>query len=158
MATSTKLKLLLSYSTRLLKELLLDLAAYYGSPYPIMLALGALKRIKMRFKVIFLPKGKGRPGVRQEIVDLIIDMKKSNWGWGALRISQELALLGIRVHKKTIQRILRNHGITPPKTRMIPPTWKSLINSLGRVWAMDFLSLFPFLNQLSHFHLPHDEW
>ena len=72
-------------------------------------------------------------------------MKKSNWGWGALRISQELALLGISVHKKTVSKILKEFGILPPKTKVVPPNWESLIRSYSKIWAMDFLSCFDWL-------------
>ncbi|MBF0316513.1 MAG: helix-turn-helix domain-containing protein [Oligoflexia bacterium] len=89
-----------------------------------------------------MAKGKGRPAVSENIVNLILEMKRCNWGWGALRISQELALMGIKVHKKTIQRILKENGFSPPPTKMMPPTWRSLLQSYKSIWAMDFCSVF----------------
>jgi hypothetical protein len=49
--------------------------------------------------------------VSEDVVELILDMKRSNWSWGALRISQELLLLGIHVHKKIVKRMLLENGM-----------------------------------------------
>ena len=69
-----------------------------------------------------------------------LDMKRSNWSWGALRISQELLLLGIHVHKKTVKRILLENGMIPPKTRVTPPTWTAILKAHKDLWALDFAS------------------
>jgi hypothetical protein len=53
--------------------------------------------------------------------DLIIDMKRSILLWGTLRISQELSLMGISLHKKTIANILKENGFsTPPMKHQTP--------------------------------------
>jgi len=135
------------YVFRVLRELVGDLVDYYWTSYPILLIVGAFRRIRRHLKILWLPRGPGRPSISEEIVDLILDMKRSNWVWGSLRISQELKRLGISVHKKTIARILQEHGLCPPKTRMAPPSWSALMNSVKMKWAMDFtcvLDLFGF--------------
>jgi len=71
-------------------------------------------------------------------------MKRSNWSWGALRISQELGLLGISIHKKTVQRILQENGLVPPKTRIAPPTWTAFLKAHKHMWALDFTCLMDF--------------
>jgi hypothetical protein len=95
----------LNFVQRVIAQLLADLWAYYSSPFPLLLLIGTFRRITRRAKALWLPVDRGRPPVRDDVVDLILDTKRSNWSWGALRISQELLLLGIRVHKKTVQRI-----------------------------------------------------
>ena len=90
-----KLRLLLKFAMRVLSQLLSDLWAYYSSPYPLLLVVGVLRRIIRRANTLWLAKGRGRPSVGEDVVELILDMKRSNWTWGALRISQELLLLGI---------------------------------------------------------------
>ena len=60
-----------------------------------LIAVGVFRRVFRRAKALWLPKGRGRPSVGEDVVELILDMKRSNWSWGALRISQELLLLGI---------------------------------------------------------------
>jgi len=126
------------YIFRVLRQLLCDLVDYYWTPYPILLIVSAIRRIRRHLKILWLTRGPGRPAISKDIVDLILDMKRSNWIWGALRISQELRLLGIAVHKKTVSRILREHGLCPPRTRMTPPSWGALMKSVGTKWAMDF--------------------
>ena len=121
-----------------------DLYEYYFSPYPFLLLFGTCRRIWRRLRNIWLPKGKGRPPVREDLVDLILDMKRSNWSWGALRISQELGLLGISIHKKTVQRILQENGLVPPKTRIAPPTWTAFLKAHKHLWALDFTCLMDF--------------
>ncbi len=92
-------------------------------------------------KYLWLPKDPGRPPVPENIVDLILDMKRSNWLWGALRISQELRLMGISLHKKTIARILKENGFTTPPMKYQPPTWEALLASGSEIWAMDFCNI-----------------
>jgi len=84
------------------KELSKDLSDYYFSSYPILLFIGAFRRLRRRLKTVWVPKGRGRPPVSEEIVNLILDMKRANRGWGALRISQELSQLGTKVSKTSV--------------------------------------------------------
>ena len=138
----TKIRWSFGYVIRILKELFKDLWAYYVTAYPFLLILGSFRRIVRRLKVIWLPKSKGRPPIHENVVDLIIDMKRHNQHWGAQRISDELALMGIKVSKKTVLKILRENGFIPPKMRFTPPSWRALLNSLKPYWSMDFTSIF----------------
>ena len=91
------------YSLRMvvktLKEFVCDLLRYYVSPYPLQLFIGAFRRLQRRLKLLWVPRGRGRPPVSEEITELILDMKRFNPGWGALPISQELNLPRIPVSK-----------------------------------------------------------
>ena len=107
-----------------------------------MLIIGSYRRIIRRLRIVWLPKPKGRPPIHENVVDLILDMKRSNVFWGAQRISDELKLMGIQVSKKTVLKILKENGFEPPKLRFAPPTWRSVLNSLDRHWAMDFTTVF----------------
>ena len=124
---------------RTARELAGDFADYYLSSYPFLLIIGAIRRLARRLKVVWVPRGRGRPQVSEEVTNLILDMKRSNWGWGALRISQELALLGIKVSKTTIAAILKKNGLVPPGTRMTPISWEAFFHHHKHLWAMDFL-------------------
>ena len=137
-----KVRWTISYTLKILNELFKDLWAYYVSTYPLLLILGAFRRLKRRLKIIWLPKPKGRPPVHENVVDLILDMKRCNIQWGAQRISDELNLLGIQVSKKTVLKVLRCNGFVPPRTRFAPPSWHSILESLDRYWAMDFTTVF----------------
>ena len=133
-----KLRMVAIFACRVFRQLGVDLWAYYVSPYPILLVIGAFRRIVRRTNALWLPKGRGRPRVREDLIDLILDMKRSNWLWGALRISHELLLLGICLHKRTIQQILRENGLVPPQLRIAPPTWRAFLLAHKRLWALDF--------------------
>jgi len=88
-----------------LKELCQDLWNYYFTPYPILLVIGAFRRLLSRLKLIWVPRGRGRPTISPEVVELVLEMKRDNPGWGALRISQELALLGVIVSDEAVRRL-----------------------------------------------------
>ena len=111
----TKIRWTLRYTVKILFELIKDLWAYYVSAYPLLLIIGSIRRIKRRLKIIWLPKPKGRPPVHENVIDLILEMKRRNMGWGARRISDELNLMGIQVSKKTVWKILKTNGFVPPK-------------------------------------------
>ena len=125
-------------------ELSVDLWDYFVTPYPLQLIRGAILRIIRRLRYIWfpLPKSRGRPPVSEEIVDLIIDMKRSNWNWGSLRISNELRVLGIKVSKTTVSKILRENGFVPPRTRFAPISWSTFLAVYKSVWYIDFMTVF----------------
>ena len=139
-----KFKISYLYINRLLFELILDLFFYYTSSYPLLLIAGAFRRIKRRIKYLWFPKRQGRPPTPENIIDLILDMKRSNLLWGALRISQELRLMGISLHKKTVGNILKDNGFTTPPMKYQPPTWEALLASGNEIWAMDFCNVIDF--------------
>ncbi len=98
----------------------------------------AFRRLQRRLKLLWVPQGRGRPPVSEEIIGLILDMKRQNPGWGALRISQELKLLGIHVSKIVVAMILRRNGFLPPKTRVTPVSWGAFFHHHKHIWAIDF--------------------
>ena len=138
----TKIRWSIHYSLKILLELFKDLWSYYVSSYPLMLIIGCYRRITRRLRIIWLPKPRGRPSIHENVVDLILDMKRCNIQWGGQRISDELKLMGIRVSKKTVLKILRVNGFVPPKLRFSPPTWRSILDSHKRYWAMDFTTVY----------------
>ncbi|MFW7382053.1 MAG: hypothetical protein ACOH5I_24820 [Oligoflexus sp.] len=114
-----------------------------GLLHPFLLILGAFGRFRRRLKIIwYSKKPKGRSPIHENIVDLIIDMKRCNTIWGVQRISDELKILGISVSKKTVLKILRENGFIPPMTKFKPPSWRSVLDSFSRYWAMDFTTIF----------------
>jgi len=78
------------------------------------------------------------PGLAPDTIALIERMGRENRLWGAERIRGELAKLGIRASKRTIQKYLRR--ARPPR-----PAGQSrrafLRNHAGETWACDFLQL-----------------
>ena len=127
----TKIRWSLSYSMRILLELLKDLWKYYFTPYPFLLIVGSLRRINRRLRIIWLSKPKGRPPIHENVVDLIIEMKRCNQGWGAQRISDELQQMGIKVSRKTVLKILKVNGFVPSWTSIIAKinSWTPLLSN-----------------------------
>ena len=98
--------------------------------------------MKRRIRIIWLPPKRGRPKLSSEIVDLILDMKRCNPGWGSLTISHHLKLLSILVSKTTVLKVLRENGFIPPRTKFVPPSWESFLKANSRAWYLDFTSVF----------------
>jgi transposase InsO family protein len=75
----------------------------------------------------------GRPEVAKSIKDLIRRMSSANPGWGSPRIVGELAKLGIRVAKSTVEKYMVRPP-TPPS-----PTWRAFLdNHVKDLVSVDF--------------------
>ena len=80
--------------------------------------------------------GPGRSPLSPETVALIRQMAADNPLWGAERIRGELAKLGLRVAKRTIQAYLRG----PREPRPRGQCWATFLrNHAAGIWACDFL-------------------
>ena len=55
--------------------------------------LGSLRRIVRRLKIIWLSKPKGRPPIHENVIDLILEMKRCNQNRVSQRISDEFQLM-----------------------------------------------------------------
>ncbi len=78
----------------------------------------------------------GRPRVDPEIRELIRRMSRENPLWGAPRIVDELALLGVHAAKSTVEQYMIRNG-TPPSQ-----TWKIFIdNHIKDIAAVDFFTV-----------------
>lgn len=75
----------------------------------------------------------GRPALDREIVDLIRKMSRSNMTWGAPRIRNELAKLGIEVAVSSVAKYMVREG-KPPS-----PSWRAFLdNHVKDLVAIDF--------------------
>jgi transposase InsO family protein len=142
-----KLKWSLRMVLKTLKEVSKDVWNYYFTPYPILLVIGAFRRLFGRLKLIWVPRGRGRPTISPEVVDLVLEMKRDNPGWGALRISQELALLGVVVSDEAVRNILRINGFVPPRMRFTPTSWEAFFAHHKHIWQVDFTCIFDSLGE-----------
>ena len=78
-------------------------------------------------------KGKPKPRIPEEIIELINQMAAENRLWGAERIRGELLKLGVKVSKRTVQRYL------PKRRRQSVQSWATFLrNHAGYIWACDF--------------------
>lgn len=91
---------------------------------------------KLYWRWLSRPCKPGRPKIPLEVRELIRRMSRDNPTWGAPRIQDELALLGIHVATATIRKYrIRGQGPSPQ-------TWKTFIdNHLKEITAIDFFSV-----------------
>lgn len=87
-------------------------------------------------------RGSGRPGVMQEIRQLVVRMAKENPTWGYDRIEGALLNLGHRVSDTTVGRILKAHGIEPAPKRKKQGDWNSFLKAhWDHIAAVDFFTV-----------------
>ena len=84
-----------------------------------------------RFWASKIRRRDGRPELDREVRALIRKMSTSNPTWGAPRIRNELAKIGINVSRSTVAKYMVRHR-KPPS-----PTWRSFLDN----HVMDLVSL-----------------
>jgi transposase InsO family protein len=88
----------------------------------------------------------GRPPVKKEIKQIILNMKNDNLNWGYKKIQGELLKLGISLDQKTIRNILnvfRRRGKVKKSL-----SWKKFLKlQIHSIYAMDFFTIDTILNQ-----------
>lgn len=78
-----------------------------------------------------------RPPLAQDLKDLIIRLKTENPLWGAHRIKDELARMGVMVSEPTIQKVLREAGFQPTGGHPLNlDKWRAAAKDA--IWALDF--------------------
>ena len=90
-------------------------------------------------RIIWAPSSPGRKPLDQEIIELILELKKLNPTWGAQKISNELAKIGIRVSKPTVLKYLEIYGLNDPSPRQ-GLSWKDFIHNHKFKIGIDFTS------------------
>jgi hypothetical protein len=88
-------------------------------------------------------KRKGRPRVSEQVRALVQKIYLENPGWGAPKILNELAKLGVFLSQRTLQSIL--HPIKRPTPPKITQNWRTFIqNHSPYIWAADFFPVTTF--------------
>ena len=80
-------------------------------------------------------KKRGRPRIRQAIVDLTVKFANENPSWGYDRIRGELAKVGYQICDSTVENILKSHGIEPAPNRERTGSWSTFLKSHWNVVA-----------------------
>src|SRR6201993_4649922 len=69
--------------------------------------------IKRKYRLLFSPNARRRPGPKgpaKELIDAVVEMKRRNPIWGCPRIAQQIGLaFGIEIDKDVVRRILSVH-------------------------------------------------
>ena len=80
----------------------------------------------------------GRPPIDSDIRKLNEDMARANLLWGAPRIHGELMKLGIKVHERTVSKIIRKFRTGKPPSQ----TWRTFLkNHMHNTYAIDFFTV-----------------
>ena len=84
-------------------------------------------------------RARGRAGVLRAIQALVVRMAEENPTWGYTRIQGALKVVGHRVGRTTIARILKRHGLPPVPER--PTSWQTFLRAhWGAVAGADFFT------------------
>jgi putative transposase len=86
--------------------------------------------------------GRGRRGLPEATVDLVVRLATENARWGYLRIVGEARKLGIQLSATSVRTILRRHGLGPAPARSRKGlTWVQFLRAQA-AWtlACDFFS------------------
>ena len=119
---------------------LIEIYLYYTSPCPIHMLLKKWALANRAIRVLWAPPSPGRKPLDQEIINLILEMKKLNPRWGGQRISDELAKIGYKACSDTVLKYLEIYGLHDPSSRR-GPSWKEFIDNHKFKIAIDFTSL-----------------
>jgi transposase InsO family protein len=83
----------------------------------------------------------GRPRIRAENENLILEIASKNSGWGAKRIQGALAHIGITLSHQTILNVLARNGLHPSPSRDERDSWSRFIKThMDVTVATDFFS------------------
>jgi len=96
--------------------------------------------IKRKYRLLFSPKRRHRPGPKgptKELIDAVVEMKRRNPNWGCPRIAQQIALaFGVEIDKDVVRRILSAHY--RPESNAGGPSWLSFLGHMkDSLWSCD---------------------
>lgn len=79
----------------------------------------------------------GRPIVDENIIEWVLRIKKGNPRFGARKVSETLARMGIKVSITSVAKILKDHGLDPINDYR--SKWEKWAGTFkDEMWAMDF--------------------
>lgn len=95
---------------------------------------------KHKYRILFSPKRKKRPGPKgpsRELIDAVVEMKRRNPNWGCPRIAQQISLaFGVEIDKDVVRRILSVHY--KPESDSAGPSWLTFLGSAkDSLWSAD---------------------
>src|SRR6267378_623712 len=85
--------------------------------------------VQRKYRLLFSPKSRGKPGPKgpdQDLIRAVVDMKQRNPRWGCPRIAEQIALaFAISITKDVVRRILAAHYHPPSDSG--GPSWLTFI-------------------------------
>jgi putative transposase len=95
---------------------------------------------KRKYRMLFSSQRAGRPGPKgpnEELIDVVVAMKRRNPNWGCPRIAQQIALaFGVEIDKDVVRRILSAHYQPDPDSQ--GPSWLTFLGHMkDSLWSCD---------------------
>src|SRR6516165_6159620 len=95
---------------------------------------------KRKYRVLFSPKRRHRPGAKgpdQDLIDAVVAMKRHNPSWGCPRIAQQISLaFGVEIDKDVVRRLLTIHYRSESGSG--GPSWLTFLgHSKDSLWSCD---------------------
>lgn len=96
--------------------------------------------VKRKYRHLFSPKRRGKPGPKGpslELIAAIVEAKTRNPSWGCRRIAQQLCFVfGLEIDKDVVRRVLAKHCRPDPSA--YGPSWLTLLgHSKDSLWSID---------------------
>src|SRR5471030_3127650 len=96
--------------------------------------------IQRKYRMLFTPRGRQRPGPKgpsKELIAAILEMKHRNPRFGCPRIAQEIAhAFGVGIDKDVVRLILARHFRSPAGNE--GPSWLTFIGDMkDSLWSVD---------------------
>ena len=96
---------------------------------------------KRKYRLLYTSRQKGKPGPKgpsQELILVIVEMKRRNPGYGCPKIAEQISkLFGIDINKDIVRRILAKHYYPAPDTGG-GPSWLTFIGHMkDSLWSVD---------------------
>ena len=96
--------------------------------------------VKCKYRLLFSAKRQTKPGPKglgQEIINLVIEMKRRNPRFGYRRIAMQIShAFNIEIDKDVVRRILESHGLNTPDNH--GPSWLTFFGNMkDSLWSID---------------------
>jgi len=96
---------------------------------------------KRKYRLLYTSRQKGKPGPKgpsQELIQIIVEMKHRNPGYGCPKIAEQISkLFGIDINKDIVRRILAKYYYPAPDTGG-GPSWLTFIGHMkDSLWSVD---------------------
>ncbi len=96
--------------------------------------------VQRKYRLLFLPKTKTKPGPKgptEDLIRAVVEMKQRNPSWGCPQIAEQINLaFGTSINKDIVRRILAQHyRPMPPEGG---PSWLTFIGHMkDSLWSLD---------------------
>ena len=96
--------------------------------------------VQRKYRLLFSPKQKGKPGPKgptEDLIHAVVEMKKRNPTWGCPQIADQINVaFGTAINKDVVRRILALHY--RPEPNSCGPSWLTFLGHMkDSLWSLD---------------------